>query len=130
MTLAVASTACLQCSFGAAPGVLTILPTNRTFSTNLPVATLMDHTPMLNIAPFGVCSSPSNPTVAAATAAALGVLVPMPCVPMTSAPWIPGGPPKLLLAGMAVLDANAMLMGNWGGVIKVVAPGQSKVMLP
>lgn len=57
MTLAVASTACLQCSFGAAPSVLTILPINKTFSTNQPVATIMDHTPMLNIAPFGACSS-------------------------------------------------------------------------
>ena len=36
------------------------------------------------------CNSPSNPMVAAATTAALGVLTPMPCIPMTIAPWMPG----------------------------------------
>ena len=41
----------------------------------MPAANIMDHVPMVNIMPFGMCITPSNPAVAAATAAALGVLI-------------------------------------------------------
>ena len=37
-----------------------------------------------------MCISPANPVVAAATTAALGVLTPQPCIPITIAPWLPG----------------------------------------
>ena len=54
----------------------------------VPDANIMDHIPMsADIMPFGMCISPSNPTVASATAAAMGVLTPMPCIPNTPAPW-------------------------------------------
>ncbi|MGL4604236.1 MAG: hypothetical protein ACRCU9_08815 [Iodobacter sp.] len=39
---------------------------------------------MLNIMPIGTCMSPATPMVAAATAAAMGVLTPMPCIPMAA----------------------------------------------
>ena len=55
--------ATLQCSFGAAPATLMVLPTNRVMTSNMPAATIMDHVPMLNILPFGMCNSPSNPMV-------------------------------------------------------------------
>ena len=70
--------AMLQCSFGAAPSSLVVLPTNKILATT-PAANIMDNKPMLNIMPFGVCMSMANPMVAAATAAAMGVLTPMPC---------------------------------------------------
>ena len=73
MAQAVASGATIQCSFGAAPGSLMVLPTNCVM-TSAPTATIMDFAPMTNVLPFGMCSSPANPTVAAATAAAMGVL--------------------------------------------------------
>ena len=79
--------AVLQCSFGAAPAALVVLPANRVLAGGPPAATIMDHAPMMNVPPFGMCSTPSNPMVAAATAAALGVLTPMPCIPVTAAPW-------------------------------------------
>ena len=87
--------ALLQCSFGIAPGMLNILPTSRTLVSNMPMANIMDNKPFVNIMPFGMCNSIDNPTVAAATAAALGVLTPMPCIPTTSAPWMPGSPTVL-----------------------------------
>jgi hypothetical protein len=118
----------LQCSFGAAPSSMVVLPTNKVL-TGVPAANIMDHIPMTNIMPFGMCSSPSNPEVIAATAAALGVLTPMPCIPNTVAPWVPGAP-TVLLANMPALDSSSKLMCIWAGVIQVVAPGETTTMVP
>jgi hypothetical protein len=125
----VCSGATLQCSFGAAPSVLNVLPQNRMLTSGMPAANIMDHIPLLNILPFGMCMSPANPMVAAATAAALGVLTPMPCIPATATPWIPGAP-TMLLGNMPSLDSNCTLMCNWAGVIKVVVPGQMQMLIP
>ena len=128
MAMQVCMGAMLQCSFGVAPSSLVVLPQNRTL-TATPDANIMDNKPMVNIMPFGMCTSLSNPTVAAATAAALGVLTPMPCVPATPAPWIPGAP-TVLIGNMPALDNTSKLMCIWGGVIQVVNPGQVTVMIP
>ena len=117
--------ASLQCSFGAAPSTLNVLPINRVL-TGGPVANIMDGKPFLNVLPFGTCMSMANPMVAAATAAALGVLTPMPCLPMTMAPWVPGVP-TTLIGNMPALDMNSKLMCNWGGVIQILAPGEFQV---
>ena len=71
--------AMLQCSFGAAPSSLMVLPVNGIVTSNMPAANIMDHKPLVNILPFGTCSSMANPVVAAATAAKFGVMTPMPC---------------------------------------------------
>jgi hypothetical protein len=120
--------AMLQCSFGAAPSSMMVLPTSRVL-TQTPDANIMDNKPIAEIAPFGMCSSPANPAVAAATAAALGALTPMPCVPVIPAPWVPGAP-TVLIANMPALDNNSKLMCAWGGVIQVASPGQATVMVP
>lgn len=128
MGIQVCMGAMLQCSFGAAPSSLVVLPVNRVL-TGAPAATIMDNAPLVNIMPFAMCSSPSNPTVAAATAAALGVLTPMPCVPVTPAPWVVGAP-TVLIGNMPALNNNSKLMCTWGGVIQIVSPGQVKLMVP
>ncbi len=129
MALQVVMGAQLQCSFGAAPSAMVVLPSNRTMAGGVPAATIMDHVPLMNIMPFAMCQSPANPMVAAATAAALGVLTPMPCIPATAAPWVPGAP-TVLIGGMPALDNNCKLMCNWAGVIQVVSPGETTVMIP
>jgi hypothetical protein len=116
----------MMCSFGAAPSTLVVLPANKVLATT-PAANIMDNKPIVNIPPFGMCMSLANPTVASATAAALGVLTPMPCIPVTTAPWVVGSP-TILLGNMPTLDNNSKLMCNWGGVIQIVSPGQFKVM--
>ena len=45
--------------------------------------------------------------MAAATAAALGVLTPMPCIPVTAAPWMPGVP-QVLIGNMPAARVNDM----------------------
>jgi len=129
MALPVCAGATLQCSFGAAPSALMVLPTGHVFA-GAPVANITDSVPLLNIMPFGVCSSLANPTVAAATAAALGALVPMPCVPATATPWIPAGPPKAMVVKLPVLQNVDKLMCMWGGVIQFVTPGEFTVTVP
>lgn len=89
MAMQVCMGATMQCSFGVAPSSLVVLPANRTFTQHQPDANIMDHMPMVNIMSFGMCMSPTNPEVAAATAAAMGVLTPMPCLPVTPAPGRP-----------------------------------------
>lgn len=118
-----------QCTFGMSPSSLVVTPENKALTTNMPAATIMDNVPMKNIMPFGMCSSMANPTVAAATAAALGVLTPMPCVPVTAAPWAPGSP-TVLIANKPALNNSSKLMCGWGGVISVSNPGQMKHQIP
>ena len=121
--------AMMQCSFGVAPSSLIVLPQNRVLAGGAPAATIMDGKPIVNIPPFGVCTSMANPTVATATAAALGVLTPMPCVPVTPAPWVPGAP-TVMIGNMPALDDQAKLMCNWGGLIQISFAGQVTTIVP
>ena len=129
MPMQVCMGASMMCTFGAAPSSLVVLPKNMTYTNMVPDANIMDHVPLLNIMPFGMCMAPSNPTVAAATAAAMGVLTPMPCIPNTPAPWVPGAP-NVLLANFPTLDNASQLMCIWGGVITFVTPGEFAVEVP
>src|ERR1700693_1886544 len=120
--------AMMMCTFGVAPTSLVVLPVNRVMTNNVPDANIMDHIPMVNIMPFGMCKSPSNPVVAAVTTAALGGLTPMPCIPATPAPWIAGAP-TVLLGNFPSLDNVSQLMCIWGGVITFTNPGEQNVTL-
>ena len=112
----------LKCSQGMAPSTLTVLPVGPASSSDQPAATVMDMKPMVNIAPFGMCQTQANPQVAAATAAAMGVLTPMPCIPVTTAPWSPG-------AEIATIDDVKALVSSskctctWTGSIEITDPG-------
>lgn len=128
MPLQVCMGATLQCSFGAAPSSLVVLPANRTL-TQTPDANIMDNKPLVNIMPFGMCSSASNPAVIAATAAASGVFTPAPCVPVIPAPWMPGAP-TVLIGNMPALDNICKLTCAWAGVIQITNAGQTTVEIP
>lgn len=119
----------LQCTFGLAPATLMVLPTSKVLASSMPVATVMDNKPFVNILPFGMCTSLANPTVAAATAAALGVLTPMPCMPNIVGPWAPGSQ-AVLVGGTPALSSSATCMCSWGGLVSIAAPGQHTVQMP
>jgi len=121
--------ASMMCSFGVAPSSLVVLPINRVLTSEVPDANIMDHIPMTNIMPFGMCMSPSNPEVASATAAAMGVLTPMPCIPVTPSPWVPGAS-NVMLGNAPALDNVSTLMCIWGGEISFVTPGEFTVEIP
>lgn len=125
----VCSGAVCQCSFGAAPATLEVLSTANMNISGLPVATIMDYKSMVNIKSFGMCSCPSNPAVASATTAALGVPTPAPCVPVFAAPWAPGSP-KVFIGNVPALNNSSKLNCTYGGVISIVNPGENSVQSP
>lgn len=110
-----------RCSFGMTPSVLLVTPENRVSST-MAFAVVTDNVPIKNIMPFGMCRNPANPTVAAATAAAMGVLTPMPCVPVPAGTWQPGSS-NVKIAGKPALTSDSKLTCAYGGTIQLDSPG-------
>jgi hypothetical protein len=101
----------VHCSMG---GQLTLILTDPREP-----ATAIDCQPG-NLVPAGMCRSPQNPQVAAATAAALGSLMPQPCNPMICGLWRgvsinaqSGVPP------WGLLMPGSQAQCTWGGVITV-----------
>lgn len=86
------------------------------------MATINDFVPMKNVATFGLCRSPANPQVAAATAAAQGTLTPMPCIPALTAPWAPGST-AVTLMGVPALRNDSKCTCSYGGLIEITEPG-------
>ena len=128
MPVQVVMGAMAQCSFGTAPATVVVADPTRPLVSNMPAANIMDFAPMVNLPTFGMCNTPSNPTVASATAAALGVLTPMPCVPATAAPWVPGAP-TALVGNMPALHNGCQCICSYGGVIAITNPGQTQSMV-
>ena len=129
MGTVVVSGAKLMCPFGTAPGTLNATSQVTTLGCSKPVATIMDIALGSNITPFGMCCSMANPQVAAATAAALGVLTPQPCSMVPLGPWQPTKP-TALVGGKPVLTQDSMLMCGMGmGQISIIAPGQVKIVI-
>jgi hypothetical protein len=118
----------MLCTMGMAPSSIVVLPANKVMAP-VPVANIVDQKTGAEIVPFGMCISPSNPTVAAATAAALGVLTPMPCVPTPPAPMIPGASPTEMVGNMPTTDMTCTIVCAFAGMISFTSPGQFKVML-
>lgn len=127
MGFCVCGGAVLRCPFGLAPSTLVVTPEKKVLSS-MALAAVDSNKPMVNILPFGMCTSLANPQVSAATAAALGVLTPMPCIPVIQAPWTPGSP-TVLIGGQPALNQGSTLMCSWGGVIQIVNPGTTNIQV-
>ena len=100
--------AVLQCSFGLSPCTLVITVPSRPKCMNLLMAVTTDF------------------TVSSATSAAMGVLTPMPCVPVISAPWSPGSS-QVKVGGIPALTDNSKCMCSYMGNISIVSPGNTMV---
>ncbi len=118
--------AMMMCSFGMAPSSLGVVAP-RPIVEGRPAAAITDIAPGANIPPFAMCQSLANPTVAAATAAALGVLTPMPCIPTVVGPWVPGSP-TTLLGGIPAVTAGSTCTCAYGGVISIAVPGALRTL--
>ena len=124
----VVNAAMLSCTMGLGPPVpLTAVPKRPPVTAGgLPMATIADTIPMANIPTFGMCNSPTNPAVIAATSAALGVHTPMPCIPVPTGPWTPGSA-NVVLGGVPVRTAGSTCQCAWLGTITIGMPGQATV---
>jgi len=117
-----------QCSFGTAPGTMNPSSQTSVMVDGKMAATIQD-CQMANITPFGMCTSLANPQVAAATAAALGVLTPQPCMLVPLGTWIPNKP-SVLVGGKPVLTNDSKLIcSNGMGTITIANPAQVKAMI-
>lgn len=113
----------LTCTMGGSPGTFTGGCT-KVFVQGKPAGTVADTAMGTNIAPFGMCQSLANPAVAAATAAALGVLTPMPCTPMIAGMWTPGAQ-HVVFEGKATLLQTDIATCAYAGTVSVVDAGQT-----
>lgn len=125
MAAAVVSGAAVQCTMGMAPGQLLVTSQTMVLAGGRPAATIADAAPITNISPCGMCTSMGNPQVAAATAAALGVLTPMPCIPAPAGIWQCAGTP--IVGGKPGLSTDATLTCSYGGCLRIISPGQMTV---
>jgi Domain of unknown function (DUF4280) len=128
MAILVANGAQLLCDLGSAPSLLTVTPgpphVAAVPAPPLLLATITDFVPATNIKTFGMCSSPANPAVQAATTAASGVFTPAPCVPATTDPWDPPAVP-VAVSAVPAFDETATCLCQWGGTVAVADPGQA-----
>lgn len=128
MAQIVVTGASAMCSFGTAPGTVNATSQTLCMVEGKPAATIQD-CQSANITPFGMCTSLANPQVAAATAAALGVLTPQPCMLVPAGTWIPTKP-TVLIGGKPCLTNDCKLMcANGMGNISIVSSGQAKAVI-
>ena len=124
MGVAVVSGAKVSCPFGTTPACLAVARPGCLGSSK-PIATITDTT----LPPFGMCSSMTNPQVAAATAAAMGVLTPQPCSFVPMGVWSVTKA-TMLIEGKPILTSDAKLTCALGmGTLSIIYPGQANVII-
>ena len=128
MSQIVVTGASLKCSFGTTPSIFNATSNPMNLAGGKPIGTIADGKAMVNIPSFGMCTSLANPAVSAATAAALGVLTPQPCVPATAGVWLPSGG-LVLSGGKPCLTKECKCMCAYAGVISILTPGQMSVIV-
>lgn len=104
----------LQCSNGAAPVPLVVLPiVDSPTMGPLPIANIMCMKPIVNIPPFGVCKA--NP---------LKFCIPAPI------PWIPTDPKAMFGISPPLNMDSKTVCCAFGGQIEILIPAQFQTMDP
>lgn len=112
--------ATLECTMGSTSSRLTVLPAIKSDVDGDNSGTIDDHIPMVNVMPFGMCKSPSNPAVAAASGA------PQPCIPVLPSAWTPGAS-VVTVQGIKALSDNSTCACTWAGTVSIKDPGDKVV---
>ncbi len=112
-----------ECTWGSMDSRLILPMSHGVYIKGRAQLNIMDFMPIVNILPFGMCSSLLNPLVAAATIANQGVLRKMPCIPVVVTPWMNGKKDKLIENQPALL-CSSMNMCLFAGLITINDDGQ------
>lgn len=115
--------AMISCSDGDAPGKAIMPGSHGVFLKGKAQLNVNDFKPVINITPFGMCSNLANPAVASATAANMGVLTPMPCMPVVTMPWTDGKEDNLV-EGQPAMLSTCKNYCIYGGEIIIEDDGQ------
>lgn len=114
-----------MCSMGPG-GMFNISAMGNVMIENKPILTTKDTVPFMNVSPAGVmCQSMANPMVASATAAAMGVLTPQPCVPNFVGMWLPGTI-NCKCKFMGLVDSSCSLMCAYAGKLSITFAGATR----
>lgn len=105
-----------RCSFGSCPSRIKI-PARKSQDAAHRVC-VADHIPMVNIMPFGMCSSPANPVAGKAEGAEPKKRTAAPCMPCPAAAWSPVDPENRV-DGQPSLTPESTLPCRYGGVISI-----------
>jgi hypothetical protein len=106
---AVVQGATLVCTCGSTPSQLVVSSQETVKIDNKLAATVADHNPVVNVAPFGVCQKGG------------------PCVPAFAAPWAPGSTSTVKIEGqLALLSTDKLACTAFPGVVTIQDPAQKK----
>ncbi|MEJ7636397.1 MAG: DUF4280 domain-containing protein [Singulisphaera sp.] len=108
----VISGALLKCIAGSAPSRLAATTAPLTLVGGAPIATVVDHLPIVHVKPFGVCAITGRP-----------------CLPLTLIPWQMGASSILAPSVFPILSTASQLPCLVGGIIRVLSPGQFTVFI-
>ncbi len=127
MPIVVVNQSPIRCSMAVpgSTGVLVVQSQMKRRVGGQAAATVADSTPTQVIC--GVCNSASAPPVQAATAAALGVHTPAPCMPNTTQSWKNQSPVSVKFSGKEALMTGATLTCSYGGTITIINSAQQKL---
>ena len=128
MPFLVVTGAVIQCAGALPPGIATFTATAGTVKGGKMDAGTKSHQTPTNIPTFGMCNLTTNPTVASATSAAMGVHTPMPCQPNIASPWTPGAT-KVKISNDNALHDGCTASCSYGGAITVKSAGQTVVQV-
>lgn len=115
--------ATLSCNHGSSKPKLKILPDRTVKLKGKGKANVGDSKPMVNIQPFGMCKSPTNPAVIAVKAASQGATTEAPCTP-ACAMWLNGKNDVLVQKLPALLSNSTLICMIGAGTIKIEDDGQ------
>lgn len=128
MGIVAVSGAQCKCSFGTVTCPLMVTSQVKCLAEGKPIATIQDGQ-IANLPSFGMCSSLANPAVAAATAAALGVLTPQPCTMVPAGVWTSSNPKVMVEGKPCVTNESTLMCGMGMGTIRILSTNQNKVMV-
>ncbi|MDU8672558.1 DUF4280 domain-containing protein [Paenibacillus polymyxa] len=115
--------AVVHCSCGSQSGVFRAAADRNIQINHKAQGNILDFQPHTNISSFGLCSSSSNPQVVSANKGNNSGLIPQPCRPSISMPWMNGKNNVYVGQAQALLSCSTN-MCMWCGNIFFTTDGQ------